>query len=40
MASEITSREAMDRVIAHARVAAENAIKVELQCQARRVGTG
>ncbi|CAN0158541.1 unnamed protein product [Ectocarpus sp. 4 AP-2014] len=34
--SEIKSRDAMYRVIAHARVAALNAIQVELQCQGRR----
>ncbi|CAN0366450.1 unnamed protein product [Ectocarpus sp. 13 AM-2016] len=34
--SEIRSRDAMYRVIAHARVAALNAIQVELQCQGRR----
>ncbi|CAM9133747.1 unnamed protein product [Scytosiphon promiscuus] len=38
IASEISSCEAMDRVIAHARVAADNAIRVELQCQGRRAG--
>ncbi|CAM9527592.1 unnamed protein product, partial [Hapterophycus canaliculatus] len=41
-ASEITSREAMNRVIAHARVAADTAIRVEVQCQGqgRRAGSG
>lgn len=40
MAAGIKSRDALDRVIAHARVAAETAIKVELQCQGRRAAAG
>lgn len=40
MATGIKSRGALDRVIAHARVAVENAIKVEVQCQGRRAGGG
>lgn len=40
MSAGIKSRDALDRVIAHARVAVENAVKVELQCQGRRAGAG
>lgn len=40
MAAGIKSRDALDRVIAHARVAVENAVKVEVQCQGRRSGAG
>lgn len=40
MVAGVKSHDALDRVIAHARVAAETAVKVELQCQGRRTGTG
>lgn len=40
MAAGIKNRDALDRVIAHARVAAETAVKVELQCQGKWAGAG